>query len=66
MSSACYREYLNGQGSIDYENCLKEAMEDRIFGVPLFVVDGQQFWGHDRIWLIEKYLVDSGVSKQTA
>ena len=63
MSSQAYREYLNGQGLKDYEDCIEEAMEDQIFGVPMFIVDGEQFWGHDRIWLIEKYLEELGDSR---
>jgi 2-hydroxychromene-2-carboxylate isomerase len=26
-----------------------EGLEDRVFGVPLFVVDGERFWGNDRL-----------------
>ena len=25
------------------------GLEDRVFGVPLFVLDGERFWGNDRI-----------------
>jgi len=36
-----------------YRNSLMEravaGLGDRVFGVPLFVVDGQRFWGNDRI-----------------
>ena len=56
MSPEAYCDYLNNEGVVDYEACLEEAMDDQIFGVPMFIVDGEQFWGHDRIWLIEKYL----------
>ena len=63
MSSEAYKSYLNGQGAKDYEAVLDEAMDDQIFGVPLFVMDGEQFWGHDRIWLIDKYLQDSGLAR---
>jgi len=28
---------------------LQRCFENRIFGVPIFVVDGQRFWGNDRI-----------------
>ncbi len=66
MSSDAFRDYLNGQGQKDYEASLDEAMEDHIFGVPLFLMDGEQFWGHDRIWLIEKYLEDAGLAKESA
>jgi 2-hydroxychromene-2-carboxylate isomerase len=28
---------------------LMQCMQDRIFGVPIFIVDGTRFWGNDRI-----------------
>lgn len=28
---------------------LQACLEERIFGVPIFVVDGKRFWGNDRI-----------------
>lgn len=35
--------------------CFAEADRDHIFGVPTFVIDGELFWGYDRIdWLIRK------------
>ena len=64
MSSEAYRDYVNGDGPKDYEASLEEAMDDHIFGVPLFIMNGEQFWGHDRIWLIEKYLEDAGCAKK--
>ena len=37
------------------KRCFAEAAEDHIFGVPSFVVDGELFWGYDRIdWAIRK------------
>jgi 2-hydroxychromene-2-carboxylate isomerase len=37
------------------KRCFAEAAEDHVFGVPSFVVDGELFWGYDRItWLIRK------------
>lgn len=35
--------------------CFAEADRDHVFGVPTFVIDGELFWGYDRIdWLIRK------------
>jgi len=31
------------------------GLEDRVFGVPFFVVDGERFWGNDRI----EFLLDA-------
>ena len=30
-------------------NALLLCMQDRIFGVPIFIVDGTRFWGNDRL-----------------
>ncbi len=33
---------------------LQGALQDRVFGVPLFVVNGERYWGNDRIdFLVE-------------
>jgi 2-hydroxychromene-2-carboxylate isomerase len=35
--------------------CYAEAQTDRVFGVPSFVIDGELFWGYDRMdWIIRK------------
>jgi 2-hydroxychromene-2-carboxylate isomerase len=60
MSEPAYREYLAGDGMRDYEAAQEEAAADRIFGVPIFVFDGEPFWGHDRIGLLEHRLSEAG------
>jgi 2-hydroxychromene-2-carboxylate isomerase len=35
--------------------CFAEAKDDEVFGVPTFVIEGERFWGYDRIdWLQRK------------
>ncbi len=34
----------------------EEALSKGIFGSPFFVVDGEPFWGWDRIPMLEKWL----------
>ncbi|HLK84904.1 MAG TPA: DsbA family protein [Candidatus Binataceae bacterium] len=37
------------------KRCFAEAAADRVFGVPTFVIDGELFWGYDRMpWLARK------------
>ncbi len=46
--------------------CFAEAEQDGVFGVPSFVVDGELFWGNDRIdWVIRK-LDAAGLRRSTA
>ncbi len=61
MSDADYRDYLDGAGREDYEKAQEEAVEDHVFGVPLFIFEGEQFWGHDRLWLLEHRLKEAGL-----
>ena len=57
-----YRDYLAGQGLHDYEQAHEEATADHIFGVPIFVFNGEPFWGHDRIPLLEHRLYEAGLA----
>ena len=52
-------DFLKRLDQEEYRNAvLARAMaglEDRVFGVPFFVVDGERFWGNDRI----EFLLDA-------
>jgi 2-hydroxychromene-2-carboxylate isomerase len=58
-----YRRYYETQGLAELEACIEEAHTDHVFGVPLFVFQGEQFWGHDRIPLLEEKLAAAGLGK---
>jgi 2-hydroxychromene-2-carboxylate isomerase len=62
MSADEYRAYLAGPGLRAYEDAQHEAAADHIFGVPIFIFDGEPFWGHDRLGLLEQRLVEAGLS----
>ena len=36
------------------------AIEKKVFGSPFFVVDNEPFWGHDRIYQVEKWIETGG------
>jgi len=46
------------------KDALKQAVDDAIklgiFGSPIMVVDGEQFWGHDRLEQLERWLTSGG------
>ena len=63
LSKQAYLEFLVDDGLTEFESCLDEAAEDHIFGVPIFVFNGEQFWGADRLWLLEETLAESGLGK---
>lgn len=63
LSPEEYRSYLASEGADDYERAQSEAAADHIFGVPIFLFEGEPFWGHDRLPLLEQRLTESGLTK---
>ncbi len=39
---------------------VQTAIEREIFGSPFFIVDGEPFWGHDRMAMLEDWLKSGG------
>ena len=62
MSADGYRAYLAGDGMREFAAAQQEASADKVFGVPLFVFNGEPFWGHDRIPLLEHRLAEAGLA----
>jgi 2-hydroxychromene-2-carboxylate isomerase len=55
LESADFFHYADSDARSDLDACFAEADRDQVFGVPTFIVDGEQFWGEDRIdWVIRK------------
>jgi len=57
-SGSDYLSYAQGDGADRFEKCVEEGQADHVFGVPLFLFDGEPFWGHDRIPLLEERLTE--------
>ena len=62
MSADGYRAYLAGDGLRAFAAAQQEASADKVFGVPLFLFNGEPFWGHDRIPLLEQRLAEAGLA----
>ena len=55
LDPAEFLRYADTGGRDDLDACFAEADRDKVFGVPTFIVDGEPFWGEDRIeWVISK------------
>src|SRR6266511_1782809 len=59
LSDRDYLEYFSGEGRGAYQRCQEEAVVDCVFGLPFFIFRGEQFWGHDRMPLLEQHLDDA-------
>jgi len=62
-SGADYLAWAADEGASRFEACIEEGHEDHVFGVPIFVLDGEVFWGHDRIPLLEERLTERGLRR---
>ncbi len=40
----------------EYESCTQEAVARNVFGAPSYVIDGEIFWGQDRLEFVERAL----------
>ena len=56
-----YRSVLAGDGPKQLEACIEEGHADHVFGVPLFVLRGELFWGNDRVPMLEARLAEYGL-----
>ena len=55
LDASEFRDYVATDARAELDRCFVEADSDQIFGVPTFIVDGEPFWGEDRIdWVIKK------------
>ncbi|HTY56287.1 MAG TPA: DsbA family protein [Candidatus Binataceae bacterium] len=55
LDSADFRRYAASEGPSAFARAREEAEQDKIFGVPMFIVDGEPFWGNDRVeWIVKK------------
>ena len=55
LDAAGFKRYAADEGPAELAEAFAEGDRDHIFGVPTFVVEGEPFWGNDRIgWVIKK------------
>ena len=55
LDPVAFLDYADRDARADLDACFAQADRDKVFGVPTFIVDGEPFWGEDRIeWVIRK------------
>jgi 2-hydroxychromene-2-carboxylate isomerase len=53
---AGFFDFLEGEGGLTLGRIQHQAEEIGVFGVPTFVIDGELFWGGDRLWMVREKL----------
>ncbi len=59
-----FAAFLDGEGGALHDTLRTEAEASGIFGVPSFVLDGEIFWGGDRVFLLRERLDEKGVPRR--
>ncbi|HZP46432.1 MAG TPA: DsbA family protein [Candidatus Binataceae bacterium] len=55
MDAAGFRHFAAREGETALAEALAQGERDGVFGVPTLIVDGEPFWGNDRIaWVVKK------------
>lgn len=61
-----FRGFVEGRGGEMHDRLRTEAEEAGVFGVPMFVIEGELFWGGDRLPLIRDVLTERGLAREGA
>lgn len=59
-----FAAFLDGEGGARHDGLRREAEATGIFGVPSFVLNGEIFWGGDRVFLLRERLDEKGVPRR--
>ncbi|HKV54025.1 MAG TPA: DsbA family protein [Candidatus Binataceae bacterium] len=52
-----FADFADGEGRRELERVCREAEDELgVFGVPSFVIDGELYWGGDRLWMVRERL----------
>jgi 2-hydroxychromene-2-carboxylate isomerase len=62
--ATAFEAYAEGGGRQEMDAIIDEAEAMGVFGVPMFVFEGELFWGGDRIDMLCERLRESGVSER--
>jgi len=57
--------YAAGEGGVTHDRIRSEAEAGGVFGVPMFAVDGELFWGSDRVDLVRERLDALGIGRRS-
>jgi 2-hydroxychromene-2-carboxylate isomerase len=55
LDAEAFNRYIDHEGPRELSEAFAAGDRDGVFGVPTFIVDGEPFWGNDRVeWVIKK------------
>lgn len=58
-----FAAFLDNRGGAEHNRICEQAERAGVFGVPMLVLDGELFWGGDRLPLLRETLDERGLAK---
>jgi 2-hydroxychromene-2-carboxylate isomerase len=58
-----FKRYALHEGPRELEDAFATGDRDGVFGVPTLIVDGEPFWGNDRVEWVAKKLDSMGLKR---
>ncbi|HZP45073.1 MAG TPA: DsbA family protein [Candidatus Binataceae bacterium] len=57
-----FDDFVDGPGRAELKRIATTAEASGVFGVPTYVIDGEVFWGGDRLWMVREKLAATGAA----
>jgi 2-hydroxychromene-2-carboxylate isomerase len=64
LDADAFQRYATHEGPRELAEAFATGERDGVFGVPTFIVDGEPFWGNDRVEWVVKKLDAMGLRRQ--
>lgn len=58
VPSGAFADFAAHEGRTELDRIAKEAEALGVFGVPTYVIEGEVFWGGDRLWMVREKLAE--------
>ena len=64
IESRGFLDYLSGEGRQEHDHLHSAAEEMGVFGVPSYLVNGELFWGNERVIRVQEKLEQGGLRRK--
>ncbi len=64
IDASVFLTYLRGEGRQEHDRVHKAAEDMGVFGVPSYVINGELFWGNERVVRVQEKLEQEGLRRK--
>ncbi len=63
LDAGAFDAFMDGPGGLEHDRHREDAESQGVFGVPAYLLDGELFWGGDRLGALRARLADMGLGR---